>query len=389
MGIGIVSVLLYHSVTSRPVTGSVASDLALGTAAAAAVSAAGSLLIGDWTALKRILLPRLWTGVTAVGPPDAKDLVARWFVTIAASTGSIVGSLAGQGDFWHAAIRALAPTHILFTLLLVVVSITLIGPLEEYIFGQRLARGDIRGAQEVDHGGARSLLQDIWRNLSPRATGRLGLVFLLSLQPTLLHECVGEVVMKGDALATLSVLNAAIFPAFVTYYWSAALQQRERSVARQAGLSSTCFGALVWWAAPVVNGLSWLQPSRTDEGALFIAFAFAVAVVFYVVFGVLVDGTLAYAGGWALDRARRSEVEPWQAVAMLGGVLLVTYEMVNAINTIVVSFFSFGYDWRFGFDWRQLLYAAPTIIGWTGGLLVSGFPTILYGARVHAARVRA
>ena len=39
-----------------------------------------------------------------------------------------------QGEFWEAVGRALNPSHLAFTILLTVTSITLIGLLEEYVF---------------------------------------------------------------------------------------------------------------------------------------------------------------------------------------------------------------------------------------------------------------
>src|SRR3569833_182869 len=139
-GLGVAAALLYNSAPVRPVTGHLLADLLLGGVAGAAVAGLATWISVSWTWgfdgpairrwLRQLLLPRNWPQGPKPGELSSKQLVTRWFVTIAASTGSVVGALAAQPRFWDAAGEALAPKRILFTLLLMVVSITLIGPLE-------------------------------------------------------------------------------------------------------------------------------------------------------------------------------------------------------------------------------------------------------------------
>ncbi|HEY1607330.1 MAG TPA: hypothetical protein VGF77_17205 [Allosphingosinicella sp.] len=395
-GVGIGAALLYNSAPVRPITGNLLADLLLAAAIGAIVAGLATWFSVSWTWgfdgpairrwLQQLLLPRNWPQGPKPGQLSSKQLVTRWFVTIAASTGSVVGALAAQPRFWNAAAEALSPKRILFTLLLMVVSITLIGPLEEYIFGRPLARPGATPHEAV-HGGARSLIEDLWENFSPHAAGRLALVFLFSLQPTLLDACVREAIIHSDAQASFVVLTSAIGPAFTTYYWSAALQGKTGSISRQAGKSTTYFSAIL--AFPVTALLCLALAARLSmawfDGHVFPAIlilamiGLALSGLLAIAIGFVLDGISGYAGGWALDRARdRRNLEPWQAVGLLGGVLVVSKLIVLIITIALLG--SMVHTGSLG--WREnLLPATISMIGWTGGLLVSGFPQILHGAR--------
>ena len=397
-GIGVAAALLYNSVPVRPVTGALLTDLVLAAGSCAVVAALATWFFREWTWifdgpaiyrwLQRLLLPRNWPNGPQPDQLGSKQLVTRWFVAIAAATGSVVGALAAQPRFWDAALEALSPKHILFTLLLMIVSITLIGPLEEYIFGRQLARPGAAG-HAAEPGSARGLIEDVWQNFSPRAAGRLALVFLFSLQPTLLDACVGEAIKRGDAQVTFVLLTSAIGPAFTTYYWGAALQGQVDSVARQAGKSTTYFSAFLYFpftaAALGLLMFRLLFSNGESGGGAAIIFgpliALGLAAVVAVVVGFLIDGISAYIGGWALDFGRgRLYLAPWQIVGALGGVLVVGKLAVLVLFTM--TFLILG---RGGiFSASDFVVPVLSMAGWAAGLLVSGFPQILHSARARA-----
>jgi hypothetical protein len=394
--IGFATALLYNSVPTRPISGSMAEDLALSPLIGCAVAAVGTYFYheGLWFIegpklriwLRAILFPRNWKDVT-VPPVEPKALVARWFVAIAAGTGSVVGALMQAGDFWEAAARAIAPTHIIFTVLLTVVSIALIGPLEEYVFGLQLRPRHDGDAHEHEAASPRGLIEDIWENFSWRAAGRLGLVFLFSFQPTILHSCLDETISHGDAAATFTIVSAAIGPIFTTYYWSAALQRGVPSISARAGASTTVFSAFLWWPAMSTSVVFYLsnQLGRNAAPEAFILFITGLfggwALAF--VWGFVLDGLQAFIGGAILDGSRRRhDFASWQAVATLTAALAIT----KLIEVFVLTLFG---TMMTGIhlpaaDWLGFLLTPLSTVGWMAGLVVSGFPKILHGARANA-----
>jgi hypothetical protein len=400
--IGVVAVLFFDSVPTRPFTGNIPGDILAGIYGACFTSFLASAFFGGWTFgfsgpeiradLRAILLPESWTAVAVTEPLTPRDLVSRWFVAVAASTGSVVGALMTQPDFWQAAARTLAPTRLIFTLLLMVVSITLIGPLEEYIFGRRLSRRGGAAGGEAPHGAARGLFEDVWENFSPRAAGRLMLVLLFSFQPALLDACVGETVSRGDINATFLILTSAIGPALITYYWSAALQRGAPSVMRQAGRSSTVLSAILWYppcyALLMALAFALVQSDPQNNGKLLIlAFFLGIPLAYGIAlaWGFLLNGLMAYGGGWVLDRVRaQREMDTVKAVAMLGAVLAAINLLLFAATMLAVVAVA-GDDAHIGVaDWGQTMLGLLSTVGWITGLVVSGFPKILRGARDRA-----
>jgi hypothetical protein len=396
--IGVVAVLFFDSVPTRPFTGNIPGDILAGIFGTCFTTFLASAFFDGWTFgfsgpeiranLRAILLPQSWTDIAVTEPLPPRDLVSRWFVTVAASTGSVVGALMTQPDFWHAMARALAPTRLIFTLLLTVVSITLIGPLEEYIFGRRVGR---RGSSQGNepHAAARGLFEDVWENFSPRAAGRLMLVLLFSFQPALLDACVGETVSRGDINATFLILTSAIGPALITYYWSAALQRGAPSVMHQAGRSSTVLSAILWYPPCFVLlmalAFALVQSDPQNNGKfMIIAFLLGIPLAYGIAlaWGFLLNGLMAYGGGWVLDRVRaQREMDTLKAVVMLGAVLAVINLLLFAATMLALVAVG-GDEAHIGLaDWAQTMLGLLSTVGWVGGLVVSGFPKILHTAR--------
>jgi hypothetical protein len=388
------SMLLFNSVPGTPGIGEYGQYLILAIAILCLVAFFGSVFFHSWKVgfrasrirnwLRAQLIPRIWTDSIPQSSLPVKPLVTRWFVSIAAATGSIVGTLMAQGEFWEAVGRALNPSHLAFTILLTVTSITLIGPLEEYVFGQRL----IRNTSEAHREGAspKDLVEDVFGNLSWRAFGRLGLVALFSFQPTILHGCLDEAISKGSTDAIMTVVGA-IGPAFTTYYWSAALQLGAPSIARRAGRASTLFSSLLYF--PVVSAFSFTfmailisAVSVTQYGALWATVLIIIAVMIAIVLGTLgalmigflFDGIFAIAGGMVLDRARVSaRFGSWHALLVIGLIFVVFFILLGLVADGIVAMTGLAQS-----DSAQQWLSGPlSCLGWMAGLAVSGFPRIL------------
>ena len=389
--IGLVAGLSYKSVPDRLSSGNTWGDLAIAIAASCAMAAAGTAFFRRWTFvldapkqrrwLRNVLIPHNWHKVAVSGPQSPKEFAARWYVTIAASTGSVVGALMTQPEFWHATLATLAPSRIIFAVLLALVSITLIGPMEEYLLGQRITPDADEGETES---AARAVIEDIWENFSPRAAGRVAMVFLFCFQLVLVNSCVGETMSKGDPGATFVIISAAIFPAFITYYWSAALQRGSRSVTLQAGWSSTVLSAVVCYPVSVsvivwVGGNALMQWANQPAALIVILpLDLVLGEIMALVFGFILCGVQAYAGGWAIDYARRrSEIDGWKAVTMLGGMLVAANLLMIVGALAMVQALAPAAK----IDWTTALLGAMSNVGWTVGLVLSGFPKILQRAR--------
>jgi hypothetical protein len=291
------------------------------------------------------------------------------------------------GEFWEAAARAIAPTHIIFTVLLTVVSIALIGPLEEYVFGLQLRPREHGDAHEHESASPWGLIGDLWENFSWRAAGRLGLVFLFTFQPTILHSCLDETISRGDAAATFTIISAAIGPIFTTYYWSAALQRGAPSISARAGRSTTVFSAFLWWpaiSAFIAFYLINLVGRSAPQAGFFLAIVgLLIGWVLAFVWGFVLDGLQAFIGGAALDVSRqRHEFASWSSVAVLTAALSVT----KLIEVVVLMFFGTMMTGVHlpAADWLSLLLTPLSIVGWMAGLVVSGFPKILHSAHANA-----
>jgi hypothetical protein len=395
--IGVIAVLFYESTPTRPFTGNIFGDLAFAIYCCGFMTFIAASVFEGWTfgfsgpetraSLRATLLPGRWTGTAVTEPLPTRDLVSRWFVAIAASTGSVVGALMTQPAFWDAVAKTLAPTRLIFTLLLTVVSITLIGPLEEYIFGRRLSRAS-HPIGEAPPAAARGLFEDIWENFSPRAVGRLLLVLLFSFQPALLDACVGETVSRGDINATFLILTSSIGPALITYYWSAALQRGAPSIMSQAGRSSTVLSAVLWYppsfALLLALGMGLVASDPQNNGKFMIIvflagipFAYGIALVW----GFMLNGITAYGGGWVLDRIRaQRELDTAKSVLMLFAVLAVINLLLFAVSLGMLTLIAGDAAKLRLADWGQTMLGLLSTVGWITGLLVSGFPRILRGA---------
>ena len=287
--------------------------------------------------LKASLAPHRWSG--AVGKPalSQRDLSKRVFVAISAGTGGVVGSLISLGLFWETLQEDFGIRGLFNTVVLTMVSVTLIGPLHEYIMDRGLA------ASPPHHGAP---VQGIFSEFSPKVVLRVGMVvtvfFMLDMTQASLDRCVRD----GELDAMFLIALGGITPALVSYYWSAALQLGVPSVFRSATWPSMVAGAVMFsmaaFGASVFISALWGVFEPPHDHLESSGLNFALNVLFSVVgltcglalgVSLLICGVYAAAGGYAMDRftGRYS----WLALIMALGIATVPQQMLS--NWIISS----------------------------------------------------
>jgi hypothetical protein len=220
--------------------------------------------------------------------------------------------------------------------------------------------------------------------MSPRAFGRFLLVLFFMLQLTVLHGTLEERVHEGDATASLQILLAALPAGVITYYWCAALQAGDASVMRRSGAAATLAGTLLT-GLPLFLGVTIFTGVKfAAAGAKLTALVpallllLALAIPGALVFGVLMMGISAYAGGWMIDRSRRLSLAPAACVALIGVGLCLASLVLIATAVLLMRMIHVPLDAE---NQRNLAFTLVIQVGWTAGLLVAGFPDVLRAGR--------
>jgi hypothetical protein len=318
--------------------------------------------------LRNALSTRSWSDTR---PADG-DFTKRWFVTVAAATGCVVFAMLVRPRFFGELLAAFAPTRIIFTLLITVVSATLIGPIETYIFESPIAS---RGPGGPAHLEEESRFEHMLELMSFRALGRFALVLAFMLMLTVAHGALEASVHEGDGKDTLTMLVAGVGPAIVTYYWCCGLQRGVTSVGRRAGVAAGLAG-LVIVGVPIalvsaVDLINYASPSVARSQVTFAAVA---APPVAMIAGATSFGGLAFGGGLVIDLARRWRLAPTLTVAALGVAMIpmaVVYLAFWTLGRVLLGMTVGAEQWLNG---ASVLLG---LLGWTSGLMVSGFPGVL------------
>jgi hypothetical protein len=275
---------------------------------------------------KLALAPRRWPEAKGKPAPSGQDLAKRFFVAISAATGGVVGSLLTLEQFWTVFFTSLTIAHLFRAMLFTIVSVTLVGPLHEYILH--------RGLELDAHGHAANQKDpaSFFSEITPFVAMRFGLVlvFWILLEVTLgaLSECVSS----KNVLAMYQIVLAGLTPGFVSYYWCAALQLDAPSVQKTATWPSVASGAAMFCglgagvAIVFMSFLGWTLDITAGETNAFGLFIGVVAVFSITTlaaslsFSWFICGVYAMAGGYAIDRYRG----PNHMVALGAALMLAT-----------------------------------------------------------------
>ena len=330
--------------------------------------------------LRAIISVRTWP--PSAGPEAAtSDFTKRWFVTVAAATGSVVASMLGREGFIEELGKAFGPSRIIFTLLATVVSVTLIGPVEDAIFGSRMAAAPhARAVSPPGQTEEGSRFEQLLALFEPRALGRFALVLVVMLMLTVMHGAIEARVHASQGQDITTMLAASVGPALITYYWCAALQRGVAPVARRASVAAAVAGLLVLGIPNAIvttfNASIGLITRSSAVGGDHPANLWAVLAVgpwmdLLISFGAV--GGLALAGGLIIDLSLRRRLSPMVTVALVAaavaGVALLFQLVAMGVMTVLRAP-----------DPDRLVQTQSALLaagGWMFGLIVSGFPTVL------------
>lgn len=371
---GIIVAPLNKTWITQPIINVDISSILLGVIAALCARAIAGLFLEKWlddirTKAPAILVPERWPGMEA--RTTLRDQVRRWFVTVSAAAGSVVGAMIGLDLFWAALASALELRSILFSTILVGVSLFLSGPLQSYIFDA--------GARADHLSDPTKKIHDVLAaNIDRRGAIRLSIVLILYLGVYLLSSCVGAAIKHGDPRVVSVLLAAATTPAVVSYYWSAALQRRCASVLEAGWEPSWYAGSIMAYGAGLAVTISLLlsvidfTPSRGSYSyngagnAMLLFFSPVIAVLPALLLGAMTTLGHSLAGGFVIDRFPRRHT-----MIMLAAALALTAAVQGAITLAVMVLM--------GFSAGNIHFATfiGSIIGWLVGLYASGFPRLL------------
>src|SRR6202035_5745668 len=127
-------------------------------------------------------------------------LAKRCFVTIAASTGGVVGTLIDLDTLGPTILGVLEPRRLFALLVLTTVSVTLVGPLHEYV----VDRGG-HPAGPDPHPPLGEAIAQLWEHLSWRSAGRLLLTLFALMEMEFTYDSLHGSMQPGNTEALIQI----------------------------------------------------------------------------------------------------------------------------------------------------------------------------------------
>jgi hypothetical protein len=322
-----------------------------------------SALAGLAAEIRNTLDIKLWLPETDMPRLTPRDRVRRIFVAVSAATGAVVFSMFGLEVFWEAFWQELTPFNLVGVTIAFVAGMFLVGPAQAYVFERGAAEGPDAGKE---------LGWALQSGFDARAAMRLAIVLAMGLQFGLLMNCVNASVRTGDAQVLYTILNAALPPAIVSYYLSAALQlsvPRTIAHARRAALYG---GAILNYGFALIITFNFFSEivmspdSNRGAGAgLTLFMSPVIAIGLALLFSAATTYLPAVATAYVI--ARRTGSAMIYIAAALIGVAILQGLMYAAF--IVLA----------GFPAENIRIGsfAGGVAGWIVGLWASGFPRLL------------
>lgn len=307
--------------------------------------------------LRPVIVPEAWEPAAGLEPLTAEDKHSRLNVaTSAAASASAFGLVAVaifEQDFW----KGLTAGDLIFKL---VVS-GVVGWIGARSFDpiRHLTVGKGRRHEEESEAGILNIRRQAVKP-SLRTQLKIAVIVLFGLvtgdfwKDILKHglEATGGL---GVYVLVANTLTAGV----VTYYWSAAVQYRAPSVAWRAAVSSTTLGAVITSPFALLAALSHVAVARPGGNLPNPAGAFLFYALF---FGVVLFGSYAMSGGWALGLGRRWPVH-WRVFAGLIPVVII-YTVAGGLLTPLSLHIELAMS-----DWLQLLAGNLMMaVGWALGI---------------------
>ena len=303
--------------------------------------------------LADILSPACWSGEEPVG---AQDLLRRWYVTITATTGAVMGGLLLQGLLVPALAASMQPRNLLVALVLAAVS--------PFVAGRLHGEGRDRGHSSAAMAEPGSLADG--------TTGPLPLIILSCLQLWLLAGSAGVILHTGDLRLVYGMIGLGAAAAVVSHYWCAALQSRSPSIIRQT-LVPTVLAAAIVQLGPmlVLSGalaldVMELRRGRGGEEFVFVAVFMSAGITLATMAGAVAATFHAVLGGHVIQRYPAR-----QAIALLPAALLLATALQIALMLVAATIA--------GIDLGSLGFGLglAAALGWAAGLWAAGFARVV------------
>jgi hypothetical protein len=326
----------------------------------------------------KIVSPREW-GTTLQPPPGTQDAARRWYVSVAAATGAIIGGLLTDPSLIEVVSKeALKISSIFATVIMSLTYFALAGPLHERIFGA--------AASLSSNGGDDEVIVKI-NAMTSRSIARMVLILILFFALDFLFHCVDESIHSGSWRTLAVIIYAGIAPGVVSYYWSAALQKGADSVRATTVRPSIVLGATMLAPGFILVGLVQLYRMVVIEavpdfnGFLAAALLTLGALAFIPLMilaawlgGFVFFGIYAVAGGLALDRYIGTNEMAW-----LLGFLLIPAAVIEAVfgGVVVAKAIADHVSIFSQLPVGQMIEPFSIVAGWGLGLYASGFPHLV------------
>lgn len=276
----------------------------------------GWLFTAGWDFLREIAWPRLapiiapghWDLATTRPPVGARQRRDRWSVTLSAAAGAAgIGLMVVCGFDASCRSEVVGPDlagYLVLSAVLAWLGARFLDPVRDVVLPDTERRPAPGPPGEDTPTGGRAAAIGLTR-------GQIGILSLVGL--LLLHvggDFIGKGLQAQGGAGPFVLLINSLVAGVVTYYWAAAAVLRAPSVARRAAYTTTAIGGLIAAPFALVVGLRAMAAitfSGTSPQAQALVALLIGALIFLgiaILFGLVLFGLYAYAGGLALDRLR-------------------------------------------------------------------------------------
>jgi hypothetical protein len=333
------------------------------------------------------MIPALWA--TASGSTEiAEDVERRWYVTVAAATGNIVGIRLTDQASLHAFYASFTFERIFIVGVISVIAFILIGPGEELLLG---ATANASLEQASSH----SPFMEMIHNTTGRSWAKwIGFIVCVAFI-NVGEKCMDDALSSGHAQSALQMLIAAAPAGVITYYWCAAIQRNTKTVADAAfgpsmivaaflTIGGILIVAFVTAHATYLYGLpkygSWLTLA-VDIPMVMIFVVLGIA--FILLLNLFQYGFASAAGGVIIDTdrskpERSSYFTIIRAMALIIVLQVLTISALFGLLNFVLRIFSTTLSDE---SFVDALWSVAGTVFWGIGLVIARFPKVLERGR--------